>query len=138
MDEPQRSRTGLIVITLVIVATLVGVGLGLLIGWVVLPVKYVDTSIADLQADHQEEYIVLVASAYALDRDVEKAQARLDQLEAANVNQWIAGLADRYIAEGSANAHRGLGIAPTFTIRFVAVLVPAQVQTACGPNFQQP
>jgi hypothetical protein len=137
MDEPQRSRTGLIVITLVIVATLVGVGLGLLIGWVVLPVKYVDTSIADLQADHQEEYIVLVASAYALDRDVEKARARLDQLEAANVNQWIAGLADRYIAEGKEEADiralaelaKGLGVDTAHLVAYLATPTPLPTDT---------
>jgi hypothetical protein len=137
MDEPQKSRTGLIVITLVIVGLLVGVGLGLLFGWVIMPVKYVDTGIADLHVDHQEEYIVLVASAYALDQDLEKAKARLDQMEAANVHQWIAGLADRYIAEGRNEADiralaelaKGLGVDTAHLVAYLATPTPLPTDT---------
>jgi hypothetical protein len=87
------------VATLVIVALAVGLGLGLLFGWVVMPVKYVDTAIADLKTDYKEEYILLVASAYAYDQDLEKAQARLEMLEAPNINQWLGDMIDRYIDE---------------------------------------
>jgi hypothetical protein len=99
MQQAQRSRKGLVVALLVVLGLTAGAGLGLLLGWVVWPVKYFDTAIADLRVDYKEQYIILVGSAYAQDHDLERAQARLDQLEAPNIKQWIAQLADRYIAE---------------------------------------
>lgn len=100
MSQQSRNRSGLSLALLVILGLTAGLGIGLVIGWVLLPVEYVDTTIADLHVDYQEEYILLVGSAYAQDHDLEKAQARLNQLEAANISQWLASLADRYIAEG--------------------------------------
>ena len=79
MSQQQSSRSWLIVIALVILGLLAGVGVGLLLGWVVVPVEYVDTAIADLHPDYKEEYILLVASAYSLDGDLEKAVDYLRQ-----------------------------------------------------------
>ncbi len=137
MREPGRNRTTLIVAVLVILGLAAGVALGLLLGWVVMPVKYVDTSIADLQVDHKEEFILLVGSAYALDHDLEKAQARLDELEAPNVKAWVAELADRYIREGRDEADvrgivelaDGLGVASPQMLAYVATPTPLPTET---------
>jgi hypothetical protein len=104
MEQPPRNRKGLIVAILLILGLTAGAGLGLLMGWVIWPVRYFDTAIADLQPEHKEQYIVLVASAYTLDGDLEKAQTRLDELEAPNIQLWIAELTDRYISEGQNEA----------------------------------
>jgi hypothetical protein len=100
MDLRQGNRMWVMLAVLLILALAVGLGLGLLFGWVVMPVKYIDTTIPDLAAAYKEEYILLVASAYVCDMDLEKAEARLSALEAPNINQWVAGLVDRYITEG--------------------------------------
>jgi len=92
----------MIVAIVVVVGLTVGLGIGLVLGWVVWPVDYYDTDIADLAMAHKEQYIILIGSAYALDHDLEKAQARLEELEAPNYQQWIGQLADQYIAEGRA------------------------------------
>ena len=76
-----------------------GIGLGLIFGWVVWPVSYTNTILTNLSTADKENYIVLVAAAYAADRDLRKAEARLDLLEAPNVPQWVAELTGRYIAE---------------------------------------
>ncbi len=90
----------MILAILIVVGLTVGLAIGLLLGWVVWPVQYYDTDIADLQAEYKEQYIILIGEAYILDRDLEKAQARLEELEVPSTSQWIAQLADRYIAEG--------------------------------------
>jgi hypothetical protein len=100
MQQTQKNRSGLFVAVLLILGFAVGAGVGLVLGWVVWPVNYYNTDLAELQAGDKEQYIILVGSAYAQDHDLEKAQARLDQLEAPNIRQWIAQLADRSIAEG--------------------------------------
>ena len=96
----RTSRRGWVAILVIALSLILGLGIGLVLGWVVIPVKYVDTAIVDLGAQHKEEYISLVASAYACDGNLEKAQTRLDALEAPNISLWIAELIDRYAAEG--------------------------------------
>ena len=100
MEQSQGNRTGLIVALLVILGLTAGAVVGLLLGWVVWPVKYVDTAIADLAPEYKEEYILLLASAYVTDGDLEKAEVRLARLEVPNVKQSLSALIDRYILEG--------------------------------------
>lgn len=58
----------------------VGVGLGLLIGWVIAPVTYYDTVPAQLHPLYQKEYVRLVALTYAVTQDLEAAQTDLTAL----------------------------------------------------------
>lgn len=60
-----------------LVALLVGAALGLLYGWVVQPVRYVDTAPGSLRADYRTDYVLMVAQAYAADQDLQTAQVRL-------------------------------------------------------------
>jgi hypothetical protein len=55
---------------LVIVAGLV---LGLLYGWVISPVKYVDTTPATLRADFKADFSLMVAETYQHDGNLENA-----------------------------------------------------------------
>ena len=100
MEQSQQKRTGLIVALLVILGLTAGAVVGLLLGWVVWPVQYTDTAIADLAPEYKDEYILLVAAAFTTDGDLEKAQARLVRLEVPNINQSLSALIDRYILEG--------------------------------------
>jgi hypothetical protein len=100
MSQARRNRTGLMLAVLVILGLIAGAALGLLFGWVIMPVEYIDTSIADLAPEYKDEYIQLVAAAYYADRDLESAQARLAGLELPNTQQSVSALFDRYIAEG--------------------------------------
>jgi len=55
----------------------VGVGLGLLYGWVVNPVEYVDTTPESLRADYRTDFVLMVAELYAADHNVSYAAQRL-------------------------------------------------------------
>lgn len=59
------------------VAALLGLGLGLLIGWVVWPVQWTDAGPQHLRADLQEQYLKNVAMRLQVDNDVGAAQAAL-------------------------------------------------------------
>lgn len=59
------------------IAILVGVGLGLLYGWLVNPVKYVDTTPDTLRIDYKTDYVLMVAEAYQLEGNPELAVRRL-------------------------------------------------------------
>lgn len=54
-----------------------GFGLGLLYGWVINPVKYIDTSPDTLRADYRADYVLMVAEIYHSERDSALAARRL-------------------------------------------------------------
>lgn len=88
----------------IIVASIVGLaaglGFGILWGWVVVPVEYVDTDPAALRADYKDEYLTLVATAYIADHNLERARQRLAALGSSDTIQSINILAQQLTAEG--------------------------------------
>lgn len=64
-----------------ILAILVGIGIGLLFGWVVLPARYTDTRPDSLRVDYRSDYVLMVAEAYSRDGDLGQAMRRLVFLE---------------------------------------------------------
>lgn len=63
-----------------LLVALLGFALGLLYGWLIQPVHYVDTAPASLRADYQTDYVLMVAQAYAADKNLQAAQLRLASL----------------------------------------------------------
>lgn len=61
----------------VILAFAAGIGLGLLYGWVINPVDFVDLSPETLRADYRADYILMVAEAYESEHDLDLAARRL-------------------------------------------------------------
>ncbi len=59
------------------IVLIVGFGLGLLYGWVIDPVEYVDTGPESLRNDFRADYVLMVAEAYQVERDVNLAVGRL-------------------------------------------------------------
>ena len=60
-----------------IIAIAVGLALGLLYGWVLSPVEYVDTSPDTLRIDYQSDYVLMVAEIFQTEGDPILAQQRL-------------------------------------------------------------
>ncbi len=58
-------------------AILVGVGFGMLYGWAIRPVDYVDTSPDTLRIDYKTDYILMVAEAYQGEGDLQLVIRRL-------------------------------------------------------------
>jgi hypothetical protein len=77
-----------------------GAFLGLLYAWVVSPVEYVDTSPAAMRADFRDQYRALIASAYVANRDIARAQARLNLLNDRDVARTLAEQAQHTLADG--------------------------------------
>jgi hypothetical protein len=75
-----------------------GAVFGIVISWVILPVRYVDTAPDSLRADFKDAYRALIAVAYLSSGNVERARYRLDALEAgasANLSQRLILLAEQ-------------------------------------------
>jgi len=52
------------------IVLIVGIGLGLLYGWVVNPVEYMDTTIDSLRMDYKTDYVLMIAEVYQTKQDL--------------------------------------------------------------------
>jgi hypothetical protein len=91
------NRKMLILAVILPVGCLAGLVFGLVVGRQFLPVKYVNTEIGDLNPTQAEEYVLLVASEFSTDQDVERARQRLAELDVPNPEQFVAYVADKYV-----------------------------------------
>ena len=66
-----------------VVAILLGVAGGLVLGWFYFPAEITTTSLQDLRADYKTDYVLMVAETYATDGD---AQQALDLLTKINLD----------------------------------------------------
>jgi hypothetical protein len=81
----------------IVLGIIAGAISGLLIGWVVFPTEYINSPMADLGTRYQEDYVLMIASGYLVDSDVNGAIERLRVLGVENVPAYIQELTERYI-----------------------------------------
>ena len=80
------NRKLLILAVILPVGCLAGLVFGLVVGRQLLPVEYVNTEIGNFDAEQAEEYVLLVASEFCVDKDVEGARQRLAELDVPNTS----------------------------------------------------
>jgi len=64
----------------IILAAIIGIALGLIYGWVIDPVEYVDVTPNILRADFRADYVMMVAEAHQSGQDSETSAKRLAML----------------------------------------------------------
>ncbi len=69
---------------------ILGLGLGLLYGWVFNPVKYKDTTPPMLRSDYKADYVLMVAEIFQADQNLEQASRRLASLGSLPPAQIVA------------------------------------------------
>lgn len=74
-----------------------GVGLGLFIGWNVVPTEYVNSPMTSLAPAWRDDYTLMIAAGYATDRDLTGVVERLRKLGTDNVPQFVQDITERYI-----------------------------------------
>lgn len=60
-----------------LVSIFIGASLGLLYGWMINPVRYVDTLPDTLRADYKADYVLMVAEVYQAEGNIDLAANRL-------------------------------------------------------------
>ncbi|MCU0476238.1 MAG: hypothetical protein MUC99_09040 [Anaerolineae bacterium] len=76
---------------------LLGLGVGLYLGWVQFPLEYINSPISALDPKYRDEYTVMVAQGFQDDADSVAAIQRLRVLGIENVPEYVFGQAERYI-----------------------------------------
>jgi hypothetical protein len=92
-------------ILFILIALGTGAGIGLFFGWYVWPVNYTEAAPARLRQDWKDEAIWMIAQAFAYDRDLEAAQARLRPLGSTELGAAVLERADRAIAQNLPTPH---------------------------------
>jgi hypothetical protein len=113
---------------------IIGIGLGLLVSWLLWPTRYRDNAPASLSEEYKDRYRALIAAAYMASGDVERARSRLILLEDADMAVALITQAQRSMVEGSPEAEvRSLsllglsltsGDGPTPAVTFPPTLTP--------------
>ena len=79
------------------IGLIVGLGIGVYVGWVQFPVTFVNSPAPDLAQRYKDEYTVMIASGYRADNDLQGVIERLRVLGVENVAQYVQDSAERYI-----------------------------------------
>ena len=63
-----------------VVFILLGIGIGLIYGWMISPADVKSTTLASLRADYKADYVLMVSEVYASDPDIENATGLLEDV----------------------------------------------------------
>lgn len=83
-----------------LLALLVGLGLGLAYSWFISPVTYVDANPAILRADFKDKYRVVIAASYTSTHNLERARVRLEALGDLDIIRELSAQAQRMVGSG--------------------------------------
>lgn len=101
MLEPEavnsRARTW---VTWASAGVMAGLVLGFAVGWWLWPVQYTNTAPRVLRQDYRDDYVVMVATAYEAEKDLEQARQRLVVLDAEKPAAPVVELAERLVQVG--------------------------------------
>lgn len=128
-----------------ILSLLVGAAGGLYYAWFVDPVDRVNIAPAQLEADDQDAYVLLISKAYLQDHDLEQARIRLAALGERDIAQRVLVQADAVYLRGAnledvqalTTLAEALGAAPLAAEVFsgTAAPTPDADQTTPTPTF---
>jgi hypothetical protein len=88
---PRRSVLG----TAALISLALGIAIGLLVTWVLLPVQYTNADAADLRLSYKDDYLRMIGAAYQVDGNLNAAKARLNELGLSSPIQSIDNLIAR-------------------------------------------
>jgi hypothetical protein len=74
----------------IIIAAVIGIALGIVYGWVIDPVEYVDVTPDILRADYRADYVLMVAEAYQSEHNPEVSARRLAVLGSESPAQIVS------------------------------------------------
>lgn len=90
------------------IVLILGFCIGLVYGWLIDPVEYVDTNPDTLRIDYKTDYVLMVAEAYQADKNIDLAVDRLAFLELTSPEELVGQAMDFGIQAGYTASDLGL------------------------------
>ena len=84
-------------LTSLILGLLLGALAGLYFGWIQFPPANRNSAISDLAQRHRDDYTVMIAAGFAVDRDAAGALERLGKLDVDDIYAYLRGATERII-----------------------------------------
>jgi hypothetical protein len=108
-----------------LLALLIGLGLGLAYSWRISPVTYVDANPAILRADFKDQYRIVIAASYTSTRDLARTRARLELLGDADIAQRMVGAGESLVriqplAQLATDLQQGVASIPSTSTAFAS------------------
>jgi hypothetical protein len=85
-----------------------GIGIGLLYGWIIQPLKHVGNAGDTLRADYKADYVLMVSEIYDMDGNLDQAAQRLKLISAQPASEIMASGLETARALGYAPADLSL------------------------------
>jgi Na+/H+-dicarboxylate symporter len=83
---------------------LLGLAIGLIIAWVLLPASFTDVAPQSLSTLDKDQYRLMIARVYAVDQSLVRAQSRLELLGDDNPGDVLAAQSQQVLATGENQA----------------------------------
>lgn len=80
-----------------VIGVVIGIGLGLIIGWWFAPAEYNQSQLRELGQNYKDDYVLMVAMGYIAERDENGALERLRWLGVDNVPAYVQDMTERFI-----------------------------------------
>ncbi len=129
-----------------LIGLVVGIAGGLYYGWYLNPVDWVNIGPDKLNAEDQQEYILLVAEAYLQEQEIARASARLAALDTRDIAELVSIQADEALLRGDDPSEvralttlaEALGASPMAAEVFSGTSVPATLDEGgtATPTFE--
>jgi hypothetical protein len=124
-------------------AFVLGLVLGLVLAWRVWPTRWVETDPSDLRAEHQSQYVIMIADSWTVTGDANEARERLYQLvdeegDWMAVDALIASTVEELEQQGSAAAALRLSRMRGSVPLPSDPVAPAQVEPEAAPETATP
>ena len=113
---------------LLLLALLIGIGLGLVYSWLISPVRVVDSEPIALRADFKDQYRSVISAAYSGTGNLERAKVRLALLGDQNSVEALNAQAQRLMAGGDFQNADHLAVLSAALLGMVDVVNPAPSQ----------
>ena len=84
----------------ILLALLLGLGLGLAYAWIISPQQFTDSTPATLRTDFKDQFRAAIAASYSATGNIPRALARLELLGDDNLTETMNAQAQREIANG--------------------------------------
>ncbi|MCB8976883.1 MAG: hypothetical protein H6657_05595 [Ardenticatenaceae bacterium] len=92
----------------ILLGLVIGVGLGLAVGWVFWPTEFTDANPAVLEDRYRRDYVQLIADSYAQDNNLAQAQQRIGDLGEGGSNYVLQVLIEMILRQEDEGAIRRL------------------------------
>ena len=92
----------------ILLGLVIGIGLGLAVGWVFWPTEFTEANPTVLEDRYRRDYVLLIADSYALDNNLAAAQQRISELGEESEQYVLSVLIEMILRQDDEGAIRRL------------------------------